>query len=184
MSLKVRNLNQIRSGNYSGQELFECLSDIVASHNTISSQTNASSDGQTPAPPAINALKVVAQDGIYHASITDQNQVYRGVSYHLQYATDAGFSKPTTVHLGPSRDFRAHLGNQNLYFRAFSDYPTSAASSPVYHGGAAPVVVSGGGSISGPPVPPGQGSGTGEAGQISGYGPVPFRSPTGTPPKR
>jgi hypothetical protein len=184
MALVVRNLAQIRNGSASPQQLFEALSDIIKGHDTIAQQTNAAPNGITAAPPAVNNLTVAAQDGIFHAQITDNGQVYRGVNYHLQYSTNQSFSAPVTVHLGPSRDYRAQLGNQNLYWRAFSDYPTSGPSSPVYHGGATPLVVSGGGSASGPSIPAGQGSGTGDPGQISGHGPIPYRTKTGQAPKR
>lgn len=179
MGISVRHLAAIRAAD---PMMYETLTDIINGHDAAATQTNASSNGQTPTPPRINALTVQAKDGIFHASITDNGQIYRGINYHLQYSTDPQFSAPITVHLGPSRDYRGHIGNQTLYWRAYSDYPTSAHSQPVYHGGAQPLPVAGGGSQSGPTIPAGQGSGTGQPGQISGYGPVPYRG--SAPPKR
>ena len=184
MALSPRNLNRIRNGSASSEQLYEALRDITEAHNQLVQQINGNVNG-APAPPRpIQSLVVNAQDGIFHAQITDNGANYRGINYHLQYATDPSFSKPVTVHLGPSRDYRAQLGNQSLYWRGFSDYPTSAHSDPVYHGGSSPALVIGGGSIAGPTIPPGQGSGTGQPGQISGHGPVPFRSSDGLAPKR
>jgi hypothetical protein len=183
MPLSVRNLSQIRNGSASPQQLYEALADIVKGHDAIAQQTNSDPAGTAPPPPP-QALHVTAQDGIFHAQITDNNQLYRGVSYHLRYSTSPDFTAPVTVHLGPSRDYRAHLGNQALYWQAFSDYPTSAPSNVVHHGSSSPVAVNGGGTASGPPIPPGQGSGTGQPGQLSGWGPLPYRTQNGTPPKR
>ena len=178
----VRNLPFLRSIPQFGSRLVEALQDIQKLVNNVGQQTNAEPTAQEIAPPPqIHALNVTAGAGVAHVQITDENPVYRGISYHVQIATDRGFSAPITQHMGPSRDIRIPVGNQPLYYRAFSDYPTSAPSSPIYHGGAAPVPIAATGTDQ-PAIPFGQGSGTGYPGQISGHGPVPYRG--SAPPRR
>ena len=178
----VRNLPELTTMPTYGHKLVQALKDLRTLIQNVGQQTNATPHAQqTPPPPQVNALKVTAGAGIAHIQITDENAIYRGISYHVQYSTDPGFSAPVTAHLGPSRDLRIPVGTQPLYYRAFSDYPTSAPSPPVYHGGAVPSAVAALGE-SQPPIPAGQGSGTGFASQISGHGPVPYRG--ATPPKR
>jgi hypothetical protein len=183
----IRNLARIRDMvvdkvNF-GQMIQEAFQDVQKQLSNTSTQTNASlSNGQNVAPPAVNAVKVTASGGVAHVQITDNNQnLYRGITYHVQYATDSAFSAPCNGPSGPSRDIRIPVGAQPLYYRVFSDYPTSPASAAVYHGGATPVAVAATGTDQ-PAIPAGQGSGTGTPGQISGAGPVPYRG--SVPPKR
>jgi hypothetical protein len=180
MKLKVRNLSEIR-----GQDakLYEALTDIVAGVNASNQSTNADPHGQTAPPPTPNGVKVTAKDGIFSAEIQDKNQsLYRGISYFLEYDTSPHFANPQPVHLGPSRNWRGHLGNQTLHWRAYSSYPTSTPSGAVYHGGINPTPVVGGG-LSGPAIGVSQGSGTGPAGEgLHGYGKLPFRG--NNPPVR
>jgi len=178
----VRNLSELAQIPGFGHKLVQSLKDLRTLIQNTAQQTNASPAGQeSPAPPQINALKVVASGGVAHIQITDDNPIYRGTTYHVQYATDPGFTNPVNHYMGPSRDIRIPVGTQPLYYRAFSDLPTSGVSAPVYHGGAVPVAVAASGG-SQPPIPAGQGSGTGTPGQISGHGPIPFRG--ALPPKR
>jgi len=58
------------------------------------------------------------------------------------------FSAPRVYFLGASRNLYVQLGNQTLYWRAFSQYIGSQASAPVSFG-MPPVAVAGGGT-SGP----------------------------------
>jgi hypothetical protein len=186
--INIKNLEFIRKVQIEGHpefgaRLYETLNAIIQGQKNIGLQTNASLNEPTPPPPQINNLEVSASGGVAHVSIADDNEIYRGVSYHVQYSKDAAFSSPITVHMGPSRDIRIPVGSDPLYYRAFSDYPTSAPSTPVYHGGTTPVAIAAQGSNQ-PSVPSGKGSGTGTSGQISGWGPIPFRSTTGAPPER
>jgi len=166
-----------------GARLAEAFQSLALAQSNVALQVNANPNGPVGAPPPVNAIHVSAGGGVAHISITDNNEVYRGISYHVHYSTDPNFSNPVTVHLGPSRDIRIPVGTQKLYYRAISDYPTSPASSPVYFGGAAPVGIAATGSEQ-PSIPVGNGSGTGTPRQISGYGPIPFRSSTGAPPEK
>ncbi len=174
MALKVRNLNAIRAGSATPEMLAQALQDIIDGHNSIASQLNADSEGPVAAPTKPNSLTVTAQGGVFHGSIVHNGPFYRGITYHVDAAADAGFSNPFKVHQGPSRDFRVALGNQPLFFRAYTDYPTSGPSDAVYHGGAQPVAVQGGGTWAGPAIPPAQGSGTGGPARSAATGP--FRS--------
>ena len=171
----IPNLSYIQTIPVFGSRLVETLKAMIKQTNNVATQVNGSPSGQeTPPPPAVNALTVTAGGGIAHVQITDNNAIYRGISYHVQYSPDPGFSAPVTVPMGPSRDIRIPVGSQPLYYRAFSDYPTSAPSAPAYHGGATPKPVAAVGPNQ-PPIPAGQGSGTGYPSQISGHGPVPYR---------
>ena len=178
----VRNLPYLNSIPVFGHHLVQALKDLRKLAQNIGQQVNAFPNGQaTPPPPQVHAVSVVASGGVAHVQITDNNDVYRGINYHVDVSTDASFSAPVTFPMGPSRDIRLLVGTQALHYRVFSDYPTSAPSEPVYHGGAQPIPVAAIGSAQ-PPIPPGQGSGTGFTGQISGHGPIPFRGTT--PPRR
>jgi hypothetical protein len=182
MSL-IRNLGALRNIPVFGSRLVEALSDIQQQLSNLSVQGNGSLSGtENSPPPQVNAVSVNASGGVAHVQITDSNEnLYRGVRYHVQYATDPGFSAPITHHMGPSRDARIPVGTQPLYYRVFSDYPTSTHSDPVYHGGSNPTAVAAIGTEQ-PAIPSGAGSGTGTPSQISGYGPVQWRGTN--PPKR
>lgn len=160
--------------------LVEALDDITSHLEGVMNQTNtAPKNGTVLPPPAPSALTVSSNGGIFDAAIHDNNSpVVRGVNYFLEYSTTPAFSRPTQIDLGASRNWRGHLGNQNLYWRAYSSYPTSEKSGYAYHGGAAqPMVVQGGGTISGPNIQPSNGSGTSQGSSASdgGFGNNPFR---------
>lgn len=179
--MNIRNLAYLRSLPF-GARLVESLQDLQQGIKNMAMQGNLNPDGQVQdAPPQVNAISVTAGGGVAHVQITDNNAIYRGIQYHVQYATDPGFTAPITQYLGPSRDARIPVGNTPLYYRAFSDYPTGSHSAPVYHGGSTPIAVTASGT-SQPAIPKGQGSGTGTPSQISGFGPIPFRGTN--PPKR
>lgn len=180
--MKVRNLSEIRTRD---PRLYEALSDIVDGIKNVAQQTNASPSQQTPAPLPVSSVMVTAANGIHDVAISDVAPVYRGINYFLEYSLAPTFAAPTVLDLGASRNWRGMLGNQTLYWRAYSQYPTSPPSSPVYHGTATqPVAVSGGGTLAGPLPNPSTGSGTssGEGGQ--GFGVQPYRSTTGKAPIR
>jgi hypothetical protein len=177
------NIQALQNVPIYGKFLYDAFQSITKKLGNLSVQGNASLQGPENAPPPqVNSVNVTASGGVAHIQIIDNNEnLYRGVRYHVQYATDAGFSAPCNGPSGPSRDIRIPVGNQPLFYRVFSDYPTSAPSVPVYHGGAFPIAIAATGTDQ-PPIPSGQGSGTGRPGQISGYGTVPWRG--NTPPKR
>jgi hypothetical protein len=122
-----------------------------------------------PPPTAPTSLEVTAQNGFFDCIITDANP-QRGVLYFLDWSTTANFAAPRTISLGPARTEYKQLGNQTLYWRAYSQYQGSNISGYTYFGTqAAPTPVVGGGS-SGPA--PMASSGTG-AGASTGANPFP-----------
>jgi hypothetical protein len=142
-------------------EIAEALDELAGHTENIAGQVNASLTGTTNPPSSPAALTVTAAQGIFDARIDDTTEVNRGIHYFLEYSKSPSFNKPTTIHLGASRNFRAHLGNQTLYWRAHSSYPTSPRSTHVYHGTSVkPIAVLGGGPITGPEPLPSAGSGT------------------------
>ena len=159
--------------------LADALADIVQKLQNVASQVAANPTGTVSPPPTISALSVVASGGIFDIQIQDNSPVNRGINYFVEYSTAASFAQPHVVDLGASRSYRATWGNQTLYFRAYSQYPTSAPSATVYFGSsAAPTGVVGGGTA-GPAPQTSTGSGTapnnGQQGG-AGFGYTPSRS--------
>lgn len=176
-NLTVRNLEYIRSKD---PKFAEALDDI------IQAQSTTNQNQQPDAPPQISALQVTAAGGVFDIAITDNNPVYRGVNYFVEYSTTQSFNQPIVVDLGASRNYRATWGNQTFFFRAYSQYPTSAPSQPVYFGSAtSPIAVTGGGVSSGPAPLGSNGSGTapssGKDGG-AGFGKDPYRGGKGGRP--
>lgn len=165
-------------------ELREALDDIVAHIGNVMDGTNTGpTNSQILPPPNLNKLTVTASQGIFDAKIDDNNSpTVRNLSYFLEYSENPAFSNPTQVHLGPARNWRGNLGNKQLYWRAYSQYPTSPRSQPVLHngGGLSAVPVSGGGTATGPALQTSSGSGTttGASGSDGGFGNQPFRGST------
>jgi hypothetical protein len=140
--------------------LAQALDSIVAQIQSIATQTVATINGVTPAPPIITALSVLASSGIFDIQIQDNAPVHRGINYFVEYSTTPNFVQPHVIDLGASRSYRATWGNQTLYFRAYSQYSTSPPSPTVYFGSeAVPTAVVGGGSA-GPTPQASTGSGT------------------------
>jgi hypothetical protein len=177
------NVDAVQNLPVFGKFIYLAFQKVQKQLTNISLQANVSlASSQNEPPPQVNALSVTASGGVAHVQVTDNNQnIYRGIHYHVQYAADPGFANPITFHMGPSRDARIPVGTQPLYWRAFSDYPTSAPSIPVYHGGSTPQAIAAIGTEQ-PAIPAGMGSGTGTSTQISGFGPIPWRG--ANPPKR
>lgn len=169
-----------------GAKLYEAMRSIVTQSGNSEQQTNTNPQGQPAPPPIVNGLNVQGQNGHYSIAITDNNQIFRGVQYYVEHDTNKNFTNPKIIHLGDSRNHDVFLGSGPRYWRAYSAYASSGASSPVYHGSSVdPTPVDAGGNIGGPANLASQGSGTSAPGQgLTGPGPVPFRSPTGMPPSR
>lgn len=180
--MNIRNLDYIRSKD---PKLFEALSDILTQQQNIAQQVNANPSGLPQSPPTISGLKVTGQNGMFHLQITDNGPIYRGISYHAEYADNPAFTNPQPIDMGAARNHTLFLGNGTYYFRAFSAYSNGPPGAPAYHGGSIPVPVIGGGLIGGPALLPPQSSGTGTPGQgLQGPGTAPFRSSTGAVPIR
>lgn len=188
--MEIKNLNYLRNAKPSDPDfntkLAEALQSIAIQATNTEQQTNANPAGNPSAPPPVNNLNVTGRNGQFSIQITDHNEIYRGINYHVEHDTDPNFTNPQPIHLGPNRTHNVFLGNQPLYWRAFSSYGIGPPSAAVYHGSAAqPAPVTGGGSIGGPAFQVSQGSGTGPARVgLEGPGKQPFRSITGAPPVR
>jgi hypothetical protein len=179
MALSQKGAGYLRRNNIVDPNLRQALDDLASQIANVGAQVNAATQGNTLAPPQISSLSVTAAGGIFDAVIQDNNPVSRGIEYFLEYSlTPVG--PWTVVSLGPSRGpWRGTLGNQTLYWRGYSQYPTSAPSAVVYFGGAAnPTAVVGGGTAAGPAPQPSAGSGTAPTNGLSGgqgYGSLPTR---------
>lgn len=163
--------------------LGQALQAIQDAINNIASQTAASAAGPQGTSPSPASLTVTAAQGVFDIAITDNAPIQRGIEYFLEYSLTASFNQPTVIHLGTTRNHRVFLGNQILYWRAYSQYgPASAPSQPVYFGSANnPTPVAGGGTITGPAPLASNGSGTASTNGLqggAGYGHNPTR---GTP---
>lgn len=157
------------------------LDDLASRIQLMGNQVNATPQGITPAPPSISALSVTAADGIFDVQIQDSNPVSRGIEYFLEYSTTASFAQPVVIHVGTTRNWRGMLGARTLFFRAYSQYPTSGPSPSVYFGSASnPTAVPGGGALAGPAPQASTGSGTASGNGLSGgqgYGTESKRNP-------
>jgi len=165
MPINFRNLQVIKSRD---RQLGEALEDAQRYINNISSYMALNSDGSPATPPPINKLEMLAEDGIFSAVITDNNPVYRPINYFLEYSTNSGFNNSHVISLGPSRTHRVALGNQNLHWRAYSQYIMGGPpSAPVLHGNGLQATSVNGGNVSasysGPAIPISTGSGTSTA---------------------
>lgn len=163
----VRNMDYIRSKD---PKLYEALIDVQ----------NALQPTSQPAPPVVSGINVTAANGFFNVTLTDNGEINAGISYFVEYSPTVGFQQPVTVHLGATRSAQLNLGNQTLYWRAYSQYqnPLSPPSAPVVFGGSTPTPVAGGGAVAPPAISP-TGSGTsstnGQQGG-SGFGKQPTRT--------
>jgi len=180
-SITIPNIDYLRG---SDPRLAEAFDAVARYFQNVSLQTGADpTQNQSQAPSQVQGLQVTASGGIYEVKINDTTPVAKQINYFAEYSTTPGFQKPTVVPMGPSRNVRLNLGNQNFYWRAYSQYPTSNPSDPVYFGSkSSPTSVSGGGSTIGPVPLASSGSGTasndGTQGG-SGFGTIPIRSSPG-----
>jgi hypothetical protein len=167
--LKIGQLAQIKGDS---PYVYEALTQIVNAVNSVGRATGVDPSGTIDPPAPIGSLSVTAADGIFDLAITDNSSLYRGIFYFAESDTTPAFSRPYVHFLGSSRNLRVALGNQTLYWRAYSQYLGSDPSEPVTFGTPA-TAVTGGGTATGPPLQPSTGSGTapGTAGG-SGFGQV------------
>lgn len=187
----IRNLDFLRnppeglSIQQFGARLYEALYDLNNQHQTLAQQVNGNGNGQPTPPPAVQGIKVQAQNGHFQVSIQDESPIYRDIHYFVEHADNSHFTNPQIEYLGPRRNVNLFLGNVSRYFRAYSAYASSGPSAPTYHGGTIPAAVSGGGAVGGPSFLDSEGSGTGpRLTGLQGPGVTPFRSTTGAAPVR
>ena len=137
--------------------LYETLTRIVSAVNATSQRAGVDPSTPAPAPQPIASLSVQASNGWFDISITDPSDARPGLFYFAESDTTPAFAAPRVYFLGASRNLYVQLGNQTLYWRAFSQYIGSLPSTPVTFG-SPPAAVTGGGAT-GPTPQPSQGSG-------------------------
>jgi hypothetical protein len=161
--LTVAQLAPLKSSN---PYLYETLVKIVSAVNATSQSAGVDPANPSPAPTAIAALQVQAANGWFDLAITDPATSRPGLFYFAESDVTPAFSAPRVYFLGASRNLYVQLGNQTLYWRAYSQYVGSLPSSPVTFGSPAAAVVGGG--ASGPTPLASGGSGTLPNGQLIG----------------
>ena len=167
--LKIGQIAQIKS---ESPYIYEALIQIVNGVNAVGVATGVDPSGSISAPAPIGSLSVVAADGVFDLAITDNSSVRRGIFYFAESDTTPAFARPRVHFLGSSRNLRLALGNQTLYWRAYSQYLGSDPSEPVTFGTPA-TPVAGGGTATGPALQPSMGSGTASGSEGgSGFGKV------------
>jgi hypothetical protein len=178
MPPQIKYLDSIRSQGVFGQQVAEALNSLGIQVGNISQKVNVDPAGQQiAAPPNIGSLSVLGANGVFDAAIVDAGTIQLGILYFLEYSLDINFTQPIVISLGPSRNWRGFLGNQTLFWRAYSQYTGSPTSSPVSFGTPPTPVVGGG--AAGPTIQPSSGSGTCSTnGQQGGHGlgPVQIRT--------
>ncbi len=137
--------------------LYETLVKVVAAVNTTSQHAGVDPSTPAAAPSPIAVLQVQAANGWFDISISDPSDSRPGLFYFAESDTTPAFSAPRVYFMGASRNFYGQLGNQTLYWRAYSQYVGSLPSTPVTFGSPATGVVGGG--SSGPAPLPSSGSG-------------------------
>lgn len=139
--------------------LYETLVKVVAAVNATSKRAGVDLSTPAPAPSPIVSLAVRAANGWFDVAITDPSDSRPGLFYFAESDTMPAFSSPRVYFMGASRNFYAQLGNQTLYWRAYSQYVGSLPSVPVTFGPTAAATAVAGGGSSGPPPLPSTGSG-------------------------
>ncbi len=142
--------------------LYEALKKIVGAVNALGTHIGADPAGTVPPPAAIASVQVTAANGFFNVAIVDNSTVTRGINYFLEYDVSPAFPNPWVYDLGASRNVQLALGNQTLYFRAYSQYLGGPPGPSVAYG-SPPLAVVGGGAAAPTPLPS-QGSGTGGGG--------------------
>jgi hypothetical protein len=146
--------------------LYETLAKIVSALNSAGQRAGVDPTTPPAAPSRIASINVQASNGWFDIAIVDPSDARPGLFYFAESDTTPAFAAPRVYFMGASRNMYLQLGNQALYWRAFSQYIGSQPSGPVAFGSPA-VAVSGGGSAG--PVPlPSSGSGALPDGRLRG----------------
>src|SRR5467141_294354 len=117
----------------------------VSSVNATSQRAGVDPSTPAPAPTPIASVSVQASNGWFDISIADPSAARPGLFYFAESDTTPAFAAPRVYFMGASRNLYVQLGNQTLYWRAYSQYIGSLPSAPVTFG-APPIAVAGGGS--------------------------------------
>src|SRR5690348_16493241 len=146
--------------------LYETLVKIVASVNATSQRAGVDPSTPAPAPSPIASITVQAANGWFDISVADPSDARPGLFYFAESDVTPAFSTPRVYFMGASRNLYVQLGNQALFWRAYSQYIGSQPSSPVTFG-SPPIAVAGGGSTGPAPLPS---SGNGVLRGANGFG--------------
>ncbi len=132
--------------------LYKTLTKIVASVNATSQRAGVDPATPAPAPTPVASMTVQASNGWFDISVADPSDARPGLFYFAESDTTPAFSAPRVYFMGASRNLYVQLGNQTLYWRAFSQYIGSLPSAPITFG-SPPTPVAGGGSTGPTPLP-------------------------------
>ena len=148
--------------------LYETLVKVVNAVNAASQNAGVDPSTPAPAPAQIGSVQVQAANGWFDLVISDPGAACArpGLFYFAESDVTPGFNSPRVYFLGSSRNLYMQLGNQTLYWRAYSQYVGSSPSTPVTYGSPA-IAVTGGGGTGPTPLPSG-GSGTMANGTVQG----------------
>lgn len=153
----------------------DALKAIQTYVNRLAVQIGVDANNVIPTPPPPVKVNVTAANGMFNIAVTDSKENIaqnRLLHYFAEYSADTSFANPIVIPMGSSRNAQIQLGNQRLFFRAYSQFFGSNQSDKVYHGGLIPAAVSGGGATP-PTQQQSQGSGGGTTGDTGGgFGPV------------
>ena len=137
--------------------LYETLVKIVSAVNATSQRSGVDPATPSPAPSPVASISVLASNGWFDIAITDPSDSRPGLFYFAESDTTPAFAAPRVYFMGASRNLYVQLGNQTLFWRAYSQYIGSLPSAPITFG-SPPAAVNGGGA-SGPAPQPSTGSG-------------------------
>ena len=116
---------------------------IIPAINQTASAAGVAPVGNIQTPNAPNAISVKTQGEMVHVSISDANEVQRGVHYFTEADTNPAFPQPIVIHHGPSRTpapFTLPTNDDggtkhNWYLRTYAQYPGGQPSPVVSYGG-------------------------------------------------
>src|SRR5690348_10349262 len=131
--------------------LYETLVKIVASVNATSQRAGVDPSTPAPAPSPVASITVQAANGWFDISVADPSDARPGLFYFAESDVTPAFSTPRVYFMGASRNLYVQLGNQTLFWRAYSQYIGSQPSSPITFCLPPVAVVCGGSSGPGPP---------------------------------
>ena len=147
--LKIGQLAQIKS---ESPYVYEALTQIVNGVNAVGRATGVDPSGSIARARADRQPERHRRGRHFRSGHHGQFRACnRGIFYFAESDTTPAFSQPYVHFLGSSRNLRIALGNQTLYWRAYSQYLGSDPSAPVTFGTPA-TAVTGGGTAAGPPL--------------------------------
>jgi hypothetical protein len=169
------------------------LQRIIKAVNSVAQASGVAPVGHVAAPTPPDSISVATAGELVHVSLTHNAPVNRGIHYFTEISSNPAFNQPIVHDHGTSRtpppfSLPTKDGNGNTmqyYVRSYSQYPGSAPSAPVVHGGiGSPTPITMGGSTQ-LTLLPSSGSGTAPSnGQSAGQGFGKQSSRPGVGPKR